>query len=443
MKSGPALDAGGKSAGLPAVPTAEILAVGSEMLTPFRLDTNSLSITEFLDGLGIRVRAKTVVGDDRQELSARLAAAIERSSVVFVTGGLGPTGDDVTREAVADALGMPLEEDEEVVEHIRARFERRGMQMPSNNRKQALVPRGAIRLDNPLGTAPGVWIERDGGVVVLMPGPPAEMKAMLEGPVRERLAPLAGGLRIFRRTVRTWGRSESHIDEAARPIYGRWAGAAEPVECTILAVQGEIALHLSTSDTDAERASNRLDEVVGELVDVLGQVVFSTDGRGLDEVVGSMLRERGLRLAAAESCTGGLLASRLTDVPGSSDYFERGVVCYSNQAKMELLGVAAGDIAVHGAVSEVVALAMARGVRELGGVDIGAGITGIAGPSGGSEQKPVGTVFVAVSDRQGEEARRYRFVGSRSFVKHQSVQAALDMVRRRIMEPAKDRGEED
>lgn len=416
----------------PVKPAAEIIAVGSEMLTPFRVDTDSLLITECLDGLGIRVKAKSVVGDDAGELESRIRIALERSDVVFVTGGLGPTEDDVTREAVSAALGMPLDEQPEILDRIRSRFASRGLVMPENNRKQALVPRGAVPIANPHGTAPGLWIDAGDRVLVLMPGPPREMKPMLEGPVRERLSARAGARRIYRRTLATTGLGESRVDELAKPVYERWARAVEPVECTVLAVPGSIELHLSTIDSDASRAQNRLEEATRELVAAIGTAVYSTDGRTLEEVAGELLRASGLRIAVAESCTGGLLASRITDVPGSSDYFERGVVCYSNRAKVELLGIPAEVISRHGAVSEEVAVRMSRAVRSMAACEIGVSITGIAGPGGGTAEKPVGTVFVALSDERGDEVRKLRLVGTRATIKFQSAQAALDMVRLRF-----------
>jgi nicotinamide-nucleotide amidase len=414
--------------------TAEIIAVGSEMLTPFRADTNSLFITERLNEVGIRVRMKVIAGDNRQDLAAVFRAALGRSDLVVLTGGLGPTDDDVTREVVADVLGMPLEEHEELVEHVRRRFRARGIPMPDINRRQAMVPRGAVCVDNPNGTAPGLWIARDEAIIVLLPGPPRELEPRFEGVVRDRLAPLTGSARLYRRVIKVTGRSESHVDEAAHPIYARWAEGPDAVETTILAVLGQIELHLSTRDESRERAEARLGRVTDELSEALAPAVYSTDGRTLEEVVGETLTARRLWIATAESCTGGLLASRLTDVAGSSAYVERGVVCYSNRAKTALLGVPEATIAEHGAVSEEVAVAMARGIRERAGVDLGVGITGIAGPSGGSDAKPVGTVVVAVARAGADRVQRYQFIGPRSMVKFQAAQAALEMVRRWLLE---------
>jgi nicotinamide-nucleotide amidase len=412
---------------------AEILAVGSEMLTPDRVDTNSLFITERLNAVGIDVAAKSVVADDRALLADVLRVALDRVDLVVVTGGLGPTSDDLTREALADVLGVPLEEDPRIVERLRQRFARRGVPMPENNRKQAQVPRGAVTLPNEKGTAPGLLVERAGRRVIVLPGPPREMKPMLERVLAERYSQGGGGARVFRRVLKTTGRAESQIEEMAHPIYARWAGAETPIRTTILATPGQIELHLSVRAGSEEQGRAALDAAASELVAALGAVVFATDAMRMEEVVGNLLRERRMWIATAESCTGGLLCSRLTDVPGSSDYVERGVVCYSNRAKTDLLGVPDETIREHGAVSEPVAIAMARGVRERAGVDIGVGISGIAGPAGGTVDKPVGTVVVAIAWPDGEHARTLWFPGDREQVKVHASQAALDMVRRLLL----------
>ncbi len=403
------------------------------MLTPDRVDTNSLFITERLNEIGVEVIAKTVASDDEQILAGLLRLAFTRADLIVFTGGLGPTSDDLTREAVAVALGVPLDEDRATVERLEQRFARRGMMMPAINRKQALVPHGGEIIPNDRGTAPGLLIERDGRTIVLLPGPPREMKPMFESLVRGRLARFAGGAKVFRRVLKTTGRGESHIEEVVQPIYARWANAAEPIRTTILATPGQIELHLEVRAPDGARARVLLDAATAEIAAALGPTLFATDNRRLEEVVGEMLRAGGLRIATAESCTGGLLASRLTDVPGSSDYVERGVVCYSNRSKTELLGVPDELIREHGAVSEPVGLAMARGIRERAGTDLGVGITGIAGPSGGTPAKPVGTVVVAVAWAGGERVRTLWFPGDREHVKFFSSQAALDMVRRHLI----------
>src|SRR5436190_261900 len=373
-----------------------ILAIGSEMLTPFRVDTNSLFITEQLNAIGYDVRLKAVVGDDVEELAEVLRTAGGWADLIVITGGLGPTEDDVTRDAVARVYDMPLEVDEAIVDRIRDRFARRGMTMPDINRRQAMVPRGAVVLENPNGTAPGLWIERGRAAIVLLPGPPREMKPMLEGVVRDRLAHRSGTAGLFRRVLKITGRAESDVDAQAQPTYAKWTSQSVPISTTILAVLGQIELHLTAQAANPDAAHAALDAAVLEMQQVLGPSVYSADGRSLEGVVGDLLRQHTLTIAVAESCTGGLLASRLTDVPGSSDYVERGVVCYSNRAKTELAGVPEAMIAEHGAVSEPVARAMAEGIRTRAATSIGIGITGIAGLGGGWTDKPVGTVAVAV-----------------------------------------------
>jgi competence/damage-inducible protein CinA-like protein len=410
-----------------------ILAIGSEMLTPFRVDTNSLFITERLNAIGYDVRLKAVVADDVGELAQVVRAAMAWADVLMVTGGLGPTEDDITRDAVASVLDVPLEVDEAIVARIRDRFARRGLTMPEINRRQAMVPRGAVVLDNPNGTAPGLWIERGRTALVLLPGPPREMKPMLEGVIRDRLAPKSGTAGLFRRVLKITGRAESDVDAQAQPVYAKWTSQPVPISTTILAVLGQIELHLTAQAANPEAADAALDAAVPQLQAVLGPSIYSTDGRSLEAVVGDLLREHALTIAVAESCTGGLLASRLTDVPGSSAYVERGVVCYSNRAKTELAGVAETLIAEHGAVSEQVARAMAEGIRARAATNIGIGVTGIAGPGGGSPEKPVGTVAVAVIVDDEARVRTFQFFGGRDMVKFQAAQAALNMTRLAVM----------
>ena len=406
-----------------------IVAVGSEMLTPFRVDTNSLFITERLNAIGCDVRLKAVVGDDVGELARLLEEALAWAGLIVITGGLGPTEDDITRDAVARVLGVGLDVDEQVLDHIRDRFARRGMTMPEINRRQAMVPRGATVLPNPNGTAPGLWLEKGSAAIVLLPGPPREMKPMLESVIAERLATRTGGAGLFRRVLKITGRAESDVDAQAQPVYGKWTAQAVPINTTILAVLGQIELHLTAQAISRTDADGALDPAVRELQDALGPSVYSVDGRSLEAVVGDLLRERKLTIAVAESCTGGLLSSRLTDVPGSSDYVERGVVCYSNRAKTELAGVPEALIDEHGAVSEPVARAMAEGIRSRAGTNIGIGVTGIAGPGGGTPQKPVGTVAIAVAADEDVRVRTFQFIGPREMVKFQAAQSALNMTR--------------
>jgi nicotinamide-nucleotide amidase len=412
--------------------SAGIIAVGSELLTPAKMDTNSLFITEQLNLLGIDVKLKGVAGDERAVLEHVFRAWLSRVDLVVLCGGLGPTDDDLTREVVAAVLNRPLAEDESITAHLRARFASRKlpMPMPESNRRQAMVPEGARAIPNTRGSAPGLWIDHDGHVVLLLPGPPRELRPMLtelvEGPLRER----GPGVSLVRRVLRIAGRIESHVDEVLHPLYQAWEKATPPVAATILAVLGSIELHLSTLAATRQAALAVLDRAVAEAVAVLGADVYSTDGRPLETVVGDLLVERGLRIGVAESCTGGLIASRLTDVPGSSRYVDQTVVVYSNDAKTELLGVPAPLLREHGAVSEPVAVAMAEGIRARARAGVGVGVTGIAGPAGGTPEKPVGTVVVAVVTESECRVRTHRFFGEREQVKFQGSQAALDMVRR-------------
>jgi nicotinamide-nucleotide amidase len=417
--------------------TAEVIAVGSELLGSTRTDTNSLYLSERLTSLGIDLRIKSVVGDEREDLAAVFRHALDRSDLVILTGGLGPTDDDLTRDVVSEALGLPMTIDETIVARIQARFERRGMTMPEVNRRQAQVPRGAVVLDNPNGTAPGLFIdckgEHAGKFVVLLPGPPRELQPMFEllceGPIKDR----AGEERAYRTSIFITGRGESHVEQKAQPIYSKWRATDPPISTTILAVMGQIELHLVLRDRDEARGRATLERAKNDLLAVIGDDVYSTDGRTMEQVVGGLLESRGYTIATAESCTGGLLTSRLTDVPGSSRYVRAGIVAYAYEDKTALLGVPREMIETHGAVSEPVAVAMAEGIRERTGADVTVGITGVAGPGGGTDTKPVGTVAIAVIvPDQPVYVRTYSFIGGRTMVKFQATQAALDRVRRML-----------
>jgi nicotinamide-nucleotide amidase len=414
--------------------TAEIIAVGSELLGSSRLDTNSLFISEQLASLGIVLQSKTVVGDDRDAIAEHCARALERADVVVVTGGLGPTDDDQTRDAVAKVTSLPLEEHPAITRRIEERFARRGLRMPEVNRKQALVLRGAVILDNPNGTAPGQYLEFNGRVIVLLPGPPRELQPMLTWLCEGRLKALAGHERLYRTSLFVTGRSESHVEEAVQPVYSQWLNRTPRIDTTILAAPGQIELHLTLVSADPDEARRVLQDASAQLAAALGRDVFSTDGRPMEEVVGALLRGRGLTIAAAESCTGGLMMSRLTDVPGSSAYVLGGVVSYSNEVKTSVLGVPETQLRDHGAVSEPVAVTLAEGVKSLTGASIGVSITGIAGPEGGSPEKPVGTVVIALVDPASRaRVRTFRFHGGRALVRFQASQAALEMVRRLLV----------
>jgi nicotinamide-nucleotide amidase len=405
---------------------AEIIAVGSELLTPFRLDTNSLFLTDQLNRLGIRVMRKVVVGDDRRELSDAFRESLGRVEVVVSCGGLGPTEDDLTRETVAQLLGRQLLRDDSILLRIEERFHRFGRVMPQVNVRQAMVPEGAVALDNPRGTAPGLWLEANGRIVILLPGPPSELKPMFEKQVLPRLAPRSGDVRLYTRELRITGMGESAVEERVAPIYTQYAQA----ETTILASPGENQLHPRVWSSDAVAAEKTLDEMVTRMALALGRHVFSTAGESMEEVVARELLAHGATIAVAESCTGGLLAERLTRVPGSSAYFLGGAVVYSNDLKSDWADVPAEIVAAHGAVSPEVAIALATGIRRKTAATLGLGVTGIAGPGGATPQKPLGTVHIALADTNGARHRAFRFPGDRDIVRQQAAQAALDMVRR-------------
>jgi competence/damage-inducible protein CinA-like protein len=392
------------------------------------LDTNSLWLTERLNSMGVEVKLKTVVGDDEARLEETVRDAIKRSEIVIATGGLGPTEDDITRKIFARVLKRQLILEDAILEKLRARFARRNMPMPEINARQALVIHGAQILENNNGTAPGMLITEGNRTIVLLPGPPREMKPIFDASVAPVLKQRAGDMLIMRRTLSIFGLGESAVDELAAPVYTKYRNPST----TILFKDGQIELHLTAQARGESEAVKLLDELGGRLDEVLGEYVFSRNNETLEGVVGQSLKMRGYTLATAESCTGGLLAGRITDVPGSSEYFLEGVVSYSNEAKIDLLGVPKKWINTHGAVSEQVAGAMAAGIRKRAGSTFGVGVTGVAGPGGGSPEKPVGLVYIALADDSQTTARKFIFPGDRQFIRTLSVNAALDMVRRRI-----------
>jgi nicotinamide-nucleotide amidase len=412
---------------------AEIIAVGSEMLTPFRQDTNSLYLTEKLNSLGVEVAFKTIVGDSLKDIVRVAKAALSRADILLFSGGLGPTEDDLTREAVAQTLGLHLKRDPEIVEAIERRFTEHGWKMSPNNIKQADVISGATVLPNANGTAPGQWIggRSDGKekIVVLLPGPPHELKALFEGAVLERLRARVPKQFISARVLKITGMGESACDARVAPIYKRFTD----VDTTILAAPGEIQLHLRTRGASEEAADKRLDELVELIEEELGDNVYSDNGDALEQIVSYFLQMRDATLAVAESCTGGLVAERLTSVSGSSRYFIGGAVVYSNELKTQLADVPADLIDVYGAVSEQVARALAEGIRRKCGTSLGLGVTGVAGPTGGTAEKPVGLVFHALAGEHGTEVIKRTFTGDRARVRWFASQQALDMVRRKLM----------
>lgn len=413
----------------------EIIAVGNELLTPYYQDTDSLYITERLNDLGMEIRFKTIVGDSPKDLANCIRSSLTRSDIVFLIGGLGPTEDDRTREVVASTLRKRLIFDEQVLEKIRQRFERRGFTMPSVNQKQAYIIEGSSVLTNEFGTAPGLWLEADQKLLILLPGPPHELKPMFENCVLPQFLKFRKNY-VAKRVLKTAGLTESKIESLLVDIYP----LSPPVRLTTLAYPGQIELHLFSLSSETQKsADNAIDDLEHELQKCLGDHIFSSTGEELEEVVGSLLKQAQKTLSIAESCTGGLLGHRITNVPGSSDYFLQGVLTYSNDSKAQLLGVPYDLIVRRGAVSHEVAEAMAVGIRKKSGSDIGLSITGIAGPEGGSPEKPVGLVYVGLSWEGGVRVVKNVFLGNREIVKSQSSQKALDIVRRHLLQYQKKR----
>ena len=408
---------------------AEIIAIGSELLTPYRTDTNSLWLTERLNAVGIEVQIKTIVGDDEAILEESVRDALKRSEVIISTGGLGPTEDDITRKVFARVAGRQLMLDYEVLEGIRERFASRGYQMTPNNERQALIPKDAVVLPNPNGSAPGIKLEHDGKLIILLPGPPRENQPMFINHVMADVERLSRGVRIATRKLKVTGLGESALDDMIAPIYKEYTNPST----TILFTDSEIEIHLTATAETAGRAEEIAAELADKLEEKLGYYVYSTTGESLEEVVGHRLRLKQFTIATAESCTGGLLAERITQIPGSSDYFEGSIVSYSNDAKTRLLGVSDRLLETFGAVSGEVAEAMARAAKEKFGTTIGVSITGTAGPGGGTDSVPVGTVYVGLADDVLTSNRRLILPGDRHLVRWRSSTSALEMVRRRYL----------
>jgi len=412
---------------------AEIIAVGSEMLTPHRLDTNSLFLTEKLNTLGVEVRFKCVVGDDLDNIAAAAKLAMRRSDIIIFSGGLGPTEDDLTREAVAEALGLTLNRDPEIVARLEQRFAKRGYKFSPNNAKQADILANATVLTNTMGTAPGQWIsgKYDGQerLLMLLPGPPYELRPLFENECIPRLRARIPEQHIATRTLKMALIPESQVDARVAPIYKTYPD----VETTILAGGGEIQLHLRCrKDTQAE-AEARVEELAGKMEDELGDAIFSRKGESIEQIVSYLLQMRGMTLATAESCTGGLLAERITSLSGSSRCFLGGAVVYSNELKTQVAGVPKAMIDKHGAVSREVAQALAEGIRKRCLSSYGVGITGVAGPTGGTELKPVGLVYIALAGEEGTQVVERNFVGDRKRIREFSTELALEMIRRALL----------
>lgn len=412
---------------------AEIIAVGSEMLTPYRVDTNSLALTAELNKLGVAVAFKTILGDDLGQLIDAARVALGRADIVIFSGGLGPTEDDLTREAVAAVLSVGMSRDQAIMQSLRERFRKRGIEIRENNMKQADVIDGAEILPNANGTAPGQWIAtRFNGkqrVIVLLPGPPKELTALYADQVERRLRAVVPEAHIATASLRMAVVPESEVDARTAPIYQQYPD----VQTTILSTQGEIQLHFLASKNTTAEADSRVAEVQAQCAAEMGDAVFSTEDEAPEQVVLRLLQERGRTLAVAESCTGGLLAQRITAVPGSSQAFVGGAVVYANALKTAFADVPAAMLEQHGAVSEAVAGALAEGIRRRCGADLGLGITGIAGPDGGTETKPVGSVFVGVADEAGTSVLRLNLSGDRERIRWFASQHALMELRKRLL----------
>ncbi len=407
----------------------EIVTIGNEVLSGRTFDTNFVYLARALEEASVVVGWHTTVGDNAELIGETLKLALSRADAVVMMGGLGPTPDDMTRKAVATALNRPLQLEESVLAHIRERGRRAGRKLPSSVETMALVPRGSEVWQNPVGAAPGILIDYRKKPVILLPGPPPEFEALAERHVvpwlRER-----SGTHVDSFTLRTFGLFESQLHERIGTLPDTWHGAA----LAYLPSWFGVDLRVTVTGANAALVRGTAERAYNELGERVQGVIYAEGTQTMEEAVRELLLERKWRIATAESCTGGLLAKRLTDLPGSSKCLERGYVTYSNASKQELLGVTSEDLAAHGAVSAAVAEHMARAARERAGVEVGVSITGIAGPDGGSEKKPVGTVFLAVSSPLGEAVRVHRFMGSRSTVRERAAQTALDMVRRHLAE---------
>jgi nicotinamide-nucleotide amidase len=408
----------------------EIIAVGSELLTPYRQDTNSLFLTDRLLQLGVNVNFKTIVGDKLSHIAGAIRNALARTDILITMGGLGPTEDDLTRQAVAEALGIRLRRNPEIVGSLYARFAARRIQMTDNNARQADVLEGSEILENPRGTAPGQWLDTVFGdhrkLIILLPGPPNEVKAMFDEQCLERLRGLVPRRGIATRTLKLAMIGESAADARIAPIYTKY----KDVETTILAHTGDITLNLLCAKAELETAQARVDELAAKLEEEMEDYVYATQADSLEQIVLYYLGMRGATLAVAESCTGGLVSQRLTSISGSSRSFLGGAVVYSDELKTAFAGVPASVIEANGAVSRQVAVALAEGIRAKTLATFGLGITGIAGPGGGSEEKPVGLVYAAITDGDQTDVVERRFGGDRDHIRSWASQQALDLVRR-------------
>jgi len=411
------------------VKNAEIIAIGSELLTPQRVDTNSLIVTEHLNALGVEVLSKLIVGDDRERLTEAIRTALGRSHIVILIGGLGPTEDDVTRDAAAAALGCKLYLDTDQEAILVTRFRQINRPMAQNNLRQAYLIEGAEAMPNPNGTAPGQFISTDRGALALLPGPPRELKPMVEQQLVPRLKPVLPPQVIRVRSYRITGIGESDLDSLIAPVYTKYTNPTT----TVLSSPGDLFVHLRARCDSAEQADALLREVGDPIAELLGDRVYSTKTEDtLDLVVGRLLRQRKASLSVAESCTGGMLSQRLTDAAGASDFFLAGYVTYSEVQKQEMLGVPAELIRKYSAVSEPVAAAMAEGAQKRSGSTYALSVTGYAGPTGGTDADPTGTVYIGLTGPGGTRVTRVRYGGDRYRTRMMSTQLALDLLRKTL-----------
>ena len=409
--------------------SAEIIAIGSELLTPEKTDTNSLWLTGKLNEIGIDVKLKTIVGDDSLRLEETIRDAVKRSDVVITTGGLGPTEDDITRTVSAKSIRRELVFHQDIVDHLRERFRAWGREMPEINKRQAYVIEGALVLPNPNGSAVGMSVRIGEKFLIILPGPPRENQPMFNDFVFQQLKEKSGEIVFKKRILKVSGLGESAIDEAIAPIYSVYKN----VSTSILFNKSEVEVHLTAQGVNEAEADALNEEIAARIVEKLGIAVFSTSGEEMEEVVGKLLVKNGKTLSVAESCTGGLISQRLTDISGSSAYFIEAVIAYANQAKIETLGVSPEIIETHGAVSAETAEAMAKEMRTRAKTDYAISITGIAGPTGGTQEKPIGTVFIGYADETQVKSFKITLPGDRYLIRWRSSQAALDYLRRQIL----------
>jgi competence/damage-inducible protein CinA-like protein len=411
------------------VPDAEIIAVGSELLTHERIDTNSLFVTEHLNALGVEVRRKVIVGDDRGRLAAAIRDSLANAEIVVLSGGLGPTEDDLTREAVADALGRTLVFSQVLYDQLEERWRRYQRKMAENNKRQAYLVEGAEAIENPRGSAPGQWLEVDGRIVMMLPGPPGELKPMFTEKCVPRLMQHLPPQVIRARQFRVAGMGESDLDALIAPVYTKYTNPAT----TILAGAGDIHVHLRARGVTEEEVEKLLSEVAPPIEELLGDRIYSRNGDSLEAVIGELLRARKATLSVAESLTGGGVGQRITSVAGSSDYFVGGFVVYSDAMKIQLLGVDPELISKHTAVSDEVARAMAEGARAKTGSTFAISLTGEAGPVSSTGATP-GTVFVGFASAQGTDSRKLHLPADRNRIRNLAGQSGLDFVRKKLLQ---------